>query len=104
MEMLDFKNQKIMVGSTVRYVGTHTEGKVNKICKRNGFFWVGMESTELYYRADHVEVVEPKKVTYKQSISEIENIKDKVAKLKFYKVVVNTEISEHGDGPGYGGG
>ena len=97
MEALDSKGQKISEGLQVKYTGTHTIGKIDKIVSKNGVFWIKIDSTNLYYRSDYVEVVEGKEDYFKSN-------KRQIIKKEQFKVKIPVEISDTTDGPGVGGG
>jgi len=101
MNVRDIRNKKINVGSKVKYVGTNTHGTVEKICIKNSVYWVMIDSTKLYYLPDHLEVI-----TYKKKVknSTSKDMKQTLIRMKSVKNSIATEISDHGDGPGYGGG
>lgn len=98
MEALDSMGQKISEGLKVKYTGTHTIGKIEKIISKNGFFWIKIDTTSLYYRSDYVEIIEGKK-DYERI-----NKKQKTLKSGKFKVKVPVVISDTTDGPGVGGG
>ena len=47
----------ITVGSTVRYTGTGSVGKVKRIQERNHELWARVDSTGLWYKASTLEVL-----------------------------------------------
>jgi len=102
MNVLDIRNKKIRVGSKVKYVGTNTHGTVEKICLKNSVYWVLLDSTKLYYLPNHLEVINYNKKV-KDSFSS-KDLKKNLLRIKSVKNSIATEISDHGDGPGYGGG
>lgn len=53
----DMKDRAITVGAHVKYIGTHTRGKVKELRNDGGKTWVLIESTNLYYDPKHLEVV-----------------------------------------------
>lgn len=80
-------------------MGTRTRGTVQQIKLDGEYFWIKMDTTGLFYRSDYLllvdEILDPKKS--KQKL----NVHQKIGRLKR---IAPTEISDHGDGPGYGGG
>lgn len=93
--------QKISEGTTLKYLGTRTQGKADKICFRENKIWIRLDTTGLYYRLDYLMVIKPaenKKRTIKKS--QKEKILQKLKKT-YNK---NYEISSQTDGPGVGGG
>ena len=98
MKIIDFNGIEIIKGVLVKYTGTHTIGKVEKIISHDGLAWVKLDSNGLYYRIDYIEVIEGNKGFLKK--------KTKRSKLKseHFNIEVPVEISETSDGPGIGGG
>lgn len=98
MEILDINGKQICNGQHVKYIRTHTVGKVDKIVIKGKIAWIKLNSSGLYYRSDYIEVVDgngyikPKKPKRLKSKSE-----------KF-KIEIPVEISDTTDGPGVGGG
>lgn len=97
MEALDSRGNKVSEGLRVKYTGTHTIGKIDKIISKNGVFWIKIDTTNLYYRSDYVEIVEGKEGYVKS------NKRQKIKKEQF-KVKIPVVISDTTDGPGVGGG
>ncbi|MGZ4904839.1 MAG: DUF2098 domain-containing protein [Halobacteriota archaeon] len=54
----DERNQAITVGTNVKYIGTHTRGKVKEIQTDGDRQWVLLDSTNLFYDPKHLEVVD----------------------------------------------
>ncbi|MDI6643921.1 MAG: DUF2098 family protein [Methanobacteriaceae archaeon] len=102
MNVLDIRNKKIKVGSKVKYLGTNTHGTVEEICLKNNVYWVMIDSTNLYYLPNHLEVINYKKKDKSSFYSN--NLKQNLLRIKSIKKSMDTQISDHGDGPGYGGG
>lgn len=103
MEAKDFRNRLIINGSVVRYLGTLTVGKVDKISRKDSQTWVRIDSSGLFYRSDYLEVLKDDELPQKKSNVK-KSLKEKVLISKGLKKVAPTQISDHGDGPGYGGG
>lgn len=99
MEVKDFRQRTIKKGAQVKYLGTRTTGKVQQIRLQGEHAWIQMDSTGLFYRSDYILVIEGD-LNLKKNREE-HNPHEKVRKLK---KILPTEISDHGDGPGYGGG
>jgi len=98
MEAKDFRERTIKNGSTVKYMGTSTRGKVQDIKVRNDKTWIKIDSTGLYYRSDYLLVIYDE-INLKSPRDEKPH-----EKIKKLKKIAPTQISDHGDGPGYGGG
>ncbi len=54
----DTRNRPIAIGASVKYVGTHTRGKVKEIQPDGDHRWVLLDSTDLLYDSKHLEVVD----------------------------------------------
>ncbi len=54
----DARNQLITVGSYVKYIGTHTRGKVIEVKTDGDHPWVLLDSTNLFYDPKHLELVD----------------------------------------------
>lgn len=98
MEAKDFRQQIIKLGSNVKYLGTRTTGRVQQITVKGEHAWIKMDSTGLFYRSDYLILMDEK---LDLKISKKLNPHEKIKKIKR---ILPTEISNHGDGPGYGGG
>ncbi len=97
MEVLDINGKQICRHMQVKYIRTHTAGKVTNILIKEGTAWIKLDSNGLYYRSDYIEVIE--------SIEDDKKPKRKKRlKLGKFDVINPTEISDNADGPGYGGG
>jgi hypothetical protein len=61
--------------------------------------WIKMDSTGLFYRSDYLLLID-------EDLDLQNNNKELTPheKIKKLKRISPTEISDHGDGPGYGGG
>jgi hypothetical protein len=99
MKITDYNGKEIKKGIHVKYVGTHTIGKVEKIKIKESIAWIKLDSNGLYYRYDYIEVIEGKNWYIKPK-------KSNKIKLKSgnFKIEIPVEISETSDGPGIGGG
>ena len=98
MEVLDIHGKPIYRNMQVKYVRTHTTGNVSDILVKEDVAWIKFDSNGLYYRSDYIEVIE--------NIEVYINPNKKKKRLKYGKfgVANPTVISDHADGPGYGGG
>jgi hypothetical protein len=105
MKLSDSNNREILEGCTVKYLRTHTVGKVEEICTREGVEWIKIDKTGLYYRKEYLEVLEQSETPMvKKNISAKDKILLKIARSRMNVRNAGTEISDHPDGPGYGGG
>jgi Uncharacterized protein conserved in archaea len=98
MEVLDIHGKPIYRKMQVKYVRTHTTGNVSDILVKKDVAWIKLDSNGLYYRSDYIEVIE--------NIEVYINPNKEKKRLKSGKFGVSnpTVISDHADGPGYGGG
>lgn len=99
----DVRNRIIKKGSLVQYIGTRTQGKVEEISTNNNRTWVRIDSTGLLYRSDYLELFDGQQQPQKKSKKKM-SIKEKVLRSRGFRSIAPTEISDHNDGPGYGGG
>ena len=101
MKIIDHQGNIITEGTTLKYLGTRTKGKVDKICFKEKNIWIRLDTTGLYYRLDYLMVVEPEedknKTTRKSN-------KEKILQKLHHTSYKNYEISSDSDGPGVGGG
>ncbi len=98
MEIRDITGKQICCGLHVKYIRTHTTGKVNDILVKEDTVWIKLDSSGLYYRVDYIEVIENNDAYIKL------NKKKKRVKSEKFGVTNPAVISDHADGPGYGGG
>jgi hypothetical protein len=98
MEVLDVNGKKISSGLYVKYIGTHTVGKVDNILIRDEIAWIKLDSSGLYYRSDYIEVIESNGIIKQDKPKKIKSKSEK------FKIEIPVEISDTTDGPGVGGG
>jgi hypothetical protein len=98
MEVLDVNGKKISNGLQVKYIGTHTLGKVDKILIKEEIAWIKLDSSGLYYRSDYIAVIEGKNAPINPKSNR------RKSKSRQFKVKIPVEISDTNDGPGVGGG
>lgn len=99
MDVLDINGKKISTGLHVKYTGTHTVGKVNKILIKGDNAWIKFDSNGMYYRSDFIEIIDGNGV-YKK-VKKVKRVKSKSDR---FKIQIPVEISDSSDGPGVGGG
>jgi hypothetical protein len=97
MEVLDVNGKQICRGLRVKYVRTHTIGKVTRILIKEDGTWAKLDSNDLYYKSDYIEVIEGNEIYVKSK-------RKKNSKSDEFEVKTPIEISDLADGPGYGGG
>lgn len=100
MDITDHRGNKITEGTTLKYLGTRTKGKADKICLRENKTWIRLDTTGLYYRLDYLMVIKPEKK--RKSIRKSK--KEKLLQELHQTSHKNYEISSDSDGPGVGGG
>ncbi len=98
MEILDINGKQIHRNLQVKYIRTHTTGKVTDILVKEDTVWIKLDSSGLYYRIDYIEVIENSEAYIKP-----DKKKNRLRHGKF-GVANPAVISDHADGPGYGGG
>jgi hypothetical protein len=101
---LDCHGKPLSVGNEVLYLGTHTFGRIEEISITDGVNWVKIDTTGLYYRSEYLELIKSPKSTNQKAISKNEPIIQKIIRSKQTKHTQEAKISDHPDGPGYGGG
>ena len=60
--VVDARDLEITLDSHVRYVDTGTIGQVLDLKVENEVGWVKLDKTELWYRANHVELLDEKDI------------------------------------------
>jgi hypothetical protein len=103
MEAKDFRNRVIKEGAYVKYLGTSTSGIANEICEKRGKTWVKIDKTGLYYLSELLILIDGCENPSERKSKE-KNLDNILKPSKNYKRATSTEISDHTDGPGYGGG
>ncbi len=96
MEILDINGKQIHNDLQVKYIRTHTTGNVIDILVKEDTVWIKLDSSGLYYRSDYIEIIE-------KAYIKPDKKKNKLSSGKF-DVANPAMISDHADGPGYGGG
>ncbi len=98
----DYRNRIIEHGSFVQYIGTRTRGLVDKIFTKDTNTWIRIDSTGLFYRSDYIVLLDPEEQPPEKT--DMMGIREKVMHSQKIRKIAPTEISDHTDGPGYGGG
>ncbi|MGZ4902155.1 MAG: DUF2098 domain-containing protein [Halobacteriota archaeon] len=93
----DARNQAIKVGTHVKYVGTHTRGKVKEIKTDGDRQWVLLDSTNLFYDPRHVELVNEKaeKVADKE-VQSLEDFRRRLEEKREYLQTARETFDEPG--------
>ncbi|WP_405290359.1 DUF2098 domain-containing protein [Methanobrevibacter sp.] len=95
----DARDIEITLDSHVRYVDTGTIGKVIDIKTTDGVDWVKIDKTDLWYRADLVEVLDNKDLKKRfddggDDELDIEALKEKANKLE--NMQMDSSVAEGG--------
>ena len=84
--VVDARDLEITLDSHVRYVDTGTIGKVLDLKVENEVGWVKLDKTELWYRANHVELLDEKDIKKSRwgenNDVDIEDLKEKGLQFK----------------------
>ncbi len=96
--VVDARDLEITLDSHVRYVDTGTIGKVLDLKVENEVGWVKLDKTELWYRANHVELLDEKDIKKsrwgKNNEVDIEDLKEKA--LDFNDLELATDAGNGG--------
>ena len=101
MEIKDYRGKEIIKGTNLKYLGTRTRGKADKIITREKNIWIRLDTTGLYYRLDYLMVISPEDDINRTSRKDQ---KEKLLESLQQTHHKNYEISSDPDGPGVGGG
>ena len=96
---LDARDIEITIDSHVRYVDTGTVGKVLDIKTTDGVDWVKIDKTNLWYRANLVELLDDKDLKDKSNDDgdneiDVEALKEKASKLE--NMQMDSSVAEGG--------
>jgi hypothetical protein len=75
---LDMKNREITVGAHVKYSGTHTRGKVLELRAFDKKTWVLIDSSNLYYDPNHLEIVSKETMTTDREVQSLEEFRKRL--------------------------
>ncbi|WP_405321324.1 DUF2098 domain-containing protein [Methanobrevibacter thaueri] len=96
--VVDARDLEITLDSHVRYVDTGTIGKVLDLKVENEVGWVKLDKTELWYRANHVELLDEKDIKKSRwgenNEVDIEDLKEKA--LDFNDLELATDAGNGG--------
>ena len=94
----DAREKKIAVGNYVRYVDTGTIGQIVEIKTENDIDWVRIDKTNLFYRANLVELLDEKDLNNKSDFDDddvdIEALKEKALDLE--NIELDSNVAEGG--------
>ncbi len=91
------RNQTITVGAHVKYMRTHTRGKVKEIKSDHDRQWVLLDSTNLFYDAKQLELVD--EATEKAEDKEVQSLDEFRKRLEEKRDYLET-AKESFDEPG----
>jgi hypothetical protein len=91
----------IAVGSTVRYTGTGSVGKVKRIQERDHELWARVDSTGLWYKASALEVLgeefEQKEWDKELTLAELKRVEErKLDSIGNVQQILEAELCESG--------
>ena len=99
--VLDARDIEIPVGSYVRYVDTGTIGQVLDAKTQDGFGWVLLDKTELWYRSNLVELLDKKDIRKSDFYDrenddevDVDELKEKA--MKFEDMELSSHVAEGG--------
>lgn len=97
----DTNGDGITVGSTVRYAGTGTVGKVKRIEERDHETWARVDSTGLWYKASTLEVLgeefEQKEWDKELTLEELKRVEArKLDSIDHVQQILEAELCESG--------
>ena len=99
--VLDARDIEIPVGSYVRYVDTGTIGQVLDAKIQDGFGWVLLDKTELWYRSNLVELLDKKDIRKSDFYDrenddevDVDELKEKA--MKFEDMELSSHVAEGG--------
>ncbi len=80
MDVVDVLGKPIMAGEYVLYGGTGTIGKVSEVKTMDKDTWAKIDSTDLWYKSNTLQIVD--KAEAKRKRAGKEDLKEKVKKMK----------------------
>lgn len=102
----DVRGIPIAKGNHVRYTGTGSTGEVTNLRSDDEGSWVLLDTTELWYKTDSLEVIREEDylkiknhtIFKSEKVNEKEDVKDKVqrSKTKFENVDMSNELCDGG--------
>lgn len=99
--VLDARDIEIPVDSYVRYGDTGTIGKVLDVKTQDGFGWVLIDKTELWYRSNLVELLDKKDIKKSDFYDrenndevDVDELKEKA--MKFEDMELSSHVAEGG--------
>jgi len=74
----DMKGNSISTGAYVKYLGTNTRGKIIEIRSDGTKNWVLLDSTELFYDSNYVEVIKEEEKGTDREVQSLEEFKKRL--------------------------
>ncbi|WP_135606355.1 DUF2098 domain-containing protein [Methanococcoides sp. NM1] len=75
---VDVNGAPITIGSNVRYINTDTIGEISDIKTDDEGTWALLNTTELYYRVDTLQITDKKASAGKQYAVSEEDVKERI--------------------------
>ncbi|MBR3140030.1 MAG: DUF2098 domain-containing protein [Methanobrevibacter sp.] len=98
--VLDAREKEIAIDSYVRYVDTGTIGKVVEVKTSSDIEWVRIDKTDLWYRANLVELLDEKDIKNSSFFDkdndelDVEDLKEKASSLE--DMEMDSSVAEGG--------
>ena len=98
--VLDAREKEIAIDSYVRYVDTGTIGKVVEVKTSSDIEWVRIDKTDLWYRANLVELLDEKDIKKSSFFDkdndelDVEDLKEKAGALE--DMEMDSSVAEGG--------
>lgn len=98
--VLDAREKEIAIDSYVRYVDTGTIGKVVEVKTSSDIEWVRIDKTDLWYRANLVELLDEKDIKNSSFFDkdndelDVEDLKEKAGSLE--DMEMDSSVAEGG--------
>ena len=98
--VLDAREKEIAIDSYVRYVDTGTIGKVVEVKTSSDIEWVRIDKTDLWYRANLVELLDEKDIKKSAFFDkdndelDVEDLKEKAGSLE--DMEMDSSVAEGG--------
>ncbi len=98
--VLDAREKEIAIDSYVRYVDTGTIGKVVEVKTSSDIEWVRIDKTDLWYRANLVELLDEKDIKKSSFFDkdndelDVEDLKEKAGSLE--DMEMDSSVAEGG--------
>lgn len=97
--VFDAREKELAVGNQVRYVDTGTIGEITDLKTENGVDWVLLDKTDLWYKANLVELLDEKDLKKKSVYDDddeidIESLKEKALDLE--NIELDSNVAEGG--------